>query len=71
MEFLKITVKAARVNAGFTLDDAAKEIGICKRTLIKYEQGKTTPSIERKMKISEVYKFPIDNINFCNQVNFK
>ena len=64
MEYLKISAKAARVNAGYNLEDAAREIGICKRTLIKYEQGKTTPSPERQIKISEVYKFPIDNIIF-------
>ena len=35
----QITLKAARVNAGFRIIDAAKLIGIGKDTLIKWEKN--------------------------------
>lgn len=34
----KITLKAARVNAGLTIKEAAKLIGICETTLIRWEK---------------------------------
>ncbi|WP_308217856.1 helix-turn-helix transcriptional regulator, partial [Bacillus cereus group sp. BfR-BA-01393] len=38
MEMLKITLRAARVNAGYKLVEAAKEFGVNKDTLSKYEK---------------------------------
>ena len=38
MNDLKITLKAARVNAGLTLEEAAKTLGISRSTLISWEK---------------------------------
>ena len=59
---LKITMKAARVNAGLTIKEAAEQIGVTMQTLINWETGKTSPSIEKAERLSEVYKFPLTNI---------
>ena len=50
--------------AGKTIIQAAKDIGISKDTLIKWEHnpGLVNPIYQRK--ISEVYNFPIDYIDF-------
>ena len=66
---LKITLRAARVNAGYKLIEAAKEFGINKDTLSKYE--KDSSNIPRKffIKIEEIYKIPVENI-FGNQSDF-
>lgn len=60
----RITLKAARVNAGFRIIDAAKLIGIGKDTLIKWEKnsGLVTPIMQER--ISTVYKIPIEHIFF-------
>ena len=62
----RITLKAARVNAGFRIIDAAKLIGIGKDTLIKWEKnsGLVTPIMQEK--ISTIYKIPIKYIFFGN-----
>lgn len=62
----RITLKAARVNAGFRIIDAAKLIGIGKDTLIKWEKnsGLVTPIMQKK--ISTIYKIPIEYIFFGN-----
>ncbi|MDO6663559.1 helix-turn-helix domain-containing protein [Bacillus thuringiensis] len=67
---LKITLRAARVNAGYKLVEAAEKFGINKDTLSKYE--KDSSNIPRRffIKIEEVYKIPVENIFFGNQSDF-
>lgn len=62
----KITIKAARVNAGLTIKEAAKLIGICETTLINWEKDPSIIQSKYQKKISEVYNFPIDNIIFLS-----
>lgn len=64
MENLKITLSAARVNAGMTLEQACKALKVSKNTLIKWEKGKSCPTWDKVQLISEVYRFPTDNIIF-------
>ena len=60
----RISLKAARVNAGFSQQEAAKMLGISKATLQNYESGNTVPDILMSRKIEEVYQFPADYIFF-------
>lgn len=59
---LKISLKAARVNAEMTLAEASKAIGVSIQTLYNWETGKTSPNMEKARKISEAYNFPLDCI---------
>lgn len=61
---MKISLKAARVNANLTLIDAAAMLGIGKDTLIKWEREPWNISALYQKRISEVYSIPIDMINF-------
>lgn len=63
----RISMKAARVNANLSQDEAAKSLGISKSTLQKYEAGTTIPDILMARKMEEVYAFPIDFI-FLGQI---
>lgn len=60
----KISLKAARVNAELLLVPAAKEIGVCKETLIKWERNPWLVNPVYQSRISEVYSIPIDMIDF-------
>ena len=42
-KFPKITLAAARVNAGLSQQEAAKALGVSVATLQNYESGKTVP----------------------------
>lgn len=64
MEIPKIQLKAARVNADLSQDEAAKLLNISKATLQNYESGKTIPQWDMVKKIGEVYRFPTDFIFF-------
>ena len=64
MESIKISLAAARVNAGMTLEQACKMFKVSKNTLIKWEKGISCPTWDKVQLISEVYHFPSDHIIF-------
>lgn len=64
MEF-QISLKAARVNAGMTLIQAAKTIEIGKDTLIKWEKNPGLVNPIFQAKISKAYSLPVNCINFA------
>ncbi len=62
---VQISLKAARVNAGLTLLEAAKLIGIGKDTVMKWERHPEYVNPLYQAKISRAYKIPIDCIRFA------
>ena len=58
----KITLKAARVNAELTLDEAAERIGKSKQTIVNWENGKADIRYSDLLKLSEIYDMPIEYI---------
>lgn len=64
MQYPKIQLKAARVNANLSQDEAAEMLNISKATLQNYESGKTIPQWDMVKRIGEVYHFPTDFIFF-------
>ena len=55
---MKITLKAARVNAGLDQSVVAKKLGVNIATVSSWETGKTNPSLENFRKLCELYKWP-------------
>lgn len=64
MQVPKISLAAARVNAGLSQEEAAKKLSISKETLSNYERGKSIPNWDMVKKIESVYQFPTDYIFF-------
>lgn len=60
----KITLAAARVNAGFLQEVAAAKLGITPETLRNWENGKTVPGYDKVMEICKLYQYPADYIFF-------
>lgn len=65
MEYPKITLKAARVNADLSQKEAAEALNVNVSTLQNYETGKTIPGWEMVKRIEQVYSFPADYIIFA------
>lgn len=61
---LKLTLKALRMNKGYTQEKAASLIGVSVDTLANYEKGLTYPDIPILKKIEDIYETKYDNINF-------
>lgn len=62
--FPKISLKAARVNAGMSQKQAASKIGVSVATIQNCETGATVPDWETVGRIQEAYCFPADYIFF-------
>lgn len=67
---IKLTLRAARVNSGLRLVDAAKLFGVNKDTLSKYEKDSTDVPRSFFIKIEEIYRVPVENIFFGKQSEF-
>jgi transcriptional regulator with XRE-family HTH domain len=61
---MKVTLKAARINANLNIKEAARLYGISPKTLWNYENYKTTPKREFVEKIPKIYNCKIDDIIF-------
>lgn len=61
---LKISLRAARINANLTLIEAAKKLGVNKSTLIKWEKHSGQVTANNQLRWSSLYKIPVDNIFF-------
>lgn len=62
MEKLQISLRAARVNAELTQEEAAAEMGVTKQTIINWEKGKVVPGIPEIEKMARLYKIKQDYI---------
>ena len=60
----KISLKAARVNAGLTQKEAGEKIGVDTGTIRSWEQGESEPRISQAYAIAELYGIPLDSIIF-------
>lgn len=65
---VKISLRAARINAGYSQKDAADKLGVSNKTLGNWENGVTFPSADKIQVLCELYGLSYDNLNFlpCN-----
>lgn len=61
----KITLKAARINAGLSQVEAAKKLDVSVSTLRNWESGKTFPNQPKIERMCEVYDIPFDALFFA------
>ena len=62
MEGIRISLAAARVNAGLTQEQVAKELAVSKNTIVAWENNKSEPKMSQARQLSELYQLPLDNI---------
>lgn len=60
----RITLKAARVNAGLTQKEAAEKLNISNRTLCSWENGLSVPKADKIDVICALYGIGYDNLIF-------
>ena len=61
---MKLTLRAARVNAGLTQDEVATTIKKSKNTIVSYEKGRSVPDIETGKALARLYGMSVDDIIF-------
>lgn len=60
----KMTLRAARVNAGYDQKEAAKILCVSNKTLCAWEAGKSFPKADRIVAICDLYKIRFDDLIF-------
>lgn len=59
---MKISLRAARVNADLTQQEVADKLGVSKCTIINWEKGVTKPKKHTLIALSSIYGIDIDNL---------
>lgn len=59
---MQITLKSARVNAGYNQKEVAKILKVSHQTLGYWENGKTAIDVKSLKKLLELYNVKIENI---------
>ena len=59
----KLSLTAARVNEGLTIEQLSRETGISKPTIIKYEKGKVSPKWSNLKKIITRLNVSVDDLD--------
>lgn len=65
---MKITLKAARVNAGLTQEEVAKKVKKSKNTIVNYESGKRSPDMVTGKALAELYGCSVDDLIFLPDI---
>lgn len=60
----KITIKAARIIAGFTQKEVGDSINVKKETISSWERGLSEPKISQAYALSALYGRPLDSLIF-------
>lgn len=67
----RISLKAARINADLTQEQAAKGVGVSITTIHLWETGERIPTVDKAFALAELYMVPLDRINFVRKVESK
>lgn len=59
---MQITLKAARVNAGFTQQQVEARTGFARSTLTRWENGKSSPRMGDLAVLCKLYGVPVEYI---------
>jgi toxin-antitoxin system, antitoxin component, xre family len=68
-EKMKITLKALRVNSGYTIEKASESLGISTVTLRSYETKKTIPNMEMLNKMLKLYDAKFSKFEYSAKDN--
>lgn len=61
---LKVTLAAARKNAGYTQKEVAEKLNVSNRTVLAWEKGEIDVPFSMAQKMCEMYNRPIYSIIF-------
>ena len=59
---MKISLKAARVNAGLSQQEVADKLGVSKHTIINWELGRTKVKMNNIIALAYVYGVDVCNL---------
>ena len=64
---MKISLRAARVNAGLTQVKAAERLAVDRATVVNWESGKTSPTLDNAQRMCLLYGISIADLAETNR----
>lgn len=61
---MKVSIKAARINAELTQAELAEAVGVSKKSVELWEKCKTRPTIDKVPKLCEAFGATYDDIDW-------
>lgn len=61
---MRISLKAARINANLTQEELAAAVNVNKKTVAAWENGKSLPKADKIDEICQAVNMPYDNIQW-------
>lgn len=68
---MRVSMRAARVNAGLTQQQAASALGVGPKTLQYWESGVHSPRADKMPEICRLYGCELGDIIFCPKIAVK
>lgn len=66
---MKMRLKACRVQAGMLIKEVAQAMGVSEMTVINWEKGVYSPEMVVGLKLSLLYKIPLEYMDFTKEGN--
>lgn len=66
---MKWKLIACRLQAGLTQKEVAVALGVKDTTVGSWENGKSSPSMEQGAALSELYRIPMESMDFSRDGN--
>ena len=60
----KISLAAARVNAGYKQKEVAERLNMVERTIRRWESGKTAPTVDKFIEMCRLYNCPATAVKY-------
>lgn len=67
----RITLKAARINAGLTAKEVGKLVNRHYQTILKYEEDSSDISMSFAQELSKIYEYPLNYIFLGKNIALK
>ncbi len=71
MQEARLTLAAARVNAGYTKKEAARILGVTPNAIYQWERNMTTPRIDTAKRMADLYGITLNDIFFAKRLKIK
>lgn len=65
----KWKLRACRAQAGYSQAEVAKFVGVTDKSLVDWENGYSSPTMEKAQKLVELYEIPLEHMDFSKEGN--
>lgn len=65
----KLKLRACRAQAGYSQKEIADFMGISGKSIVDWETGVHSPTMDKAQKLAEIYGIPIERMDFTKEGN--